>query len=68
MTNRAHPSFKTAKRVCVICGKALRRLPNGQNETTYGFRGVLQWNGYPRDADKAHPTCVKELGSKPKRE
>jgi len=60
MTERAHPAFKTTTRVCAICGKALRRLPNGQNETTYGFRSSLIRNGIK--GDKAHPTCVKELG------
>ena len=60
---KAHPAFKTATRVCAICGKALRKLPNGQNETTYGFRSILGVNGYPKEADKAHPKCVKELGS-----
>lgn len=57
-----HPAFKTAKRICAICGKALRKNKAGQYETTYGFHTQLQRMGIPWPADKAHPTCVKEYG------
>lgn len=68
MAEKAHPAFKTTPRVCAICGKALRRLPNGKNETTYGFSNVLTRNGIRKPdggrADKAHPSCVRKLGER----
>ena len=54
-----HPAFRNAKRVCVICGKALRKTSGG-TETTYGYHSTLQRLGYPWPADKAHPSCVRE--------
>ena len=57
---KMHPAFKTTTRVCAICNKALRRLPNGSYDTTYGFAGILRRNGIK--GDKAHSSCVKELG------
>lgn len=55
-----HPAFKTTKRVCVICGKALRKVGN-TIETTYGYRTMLRINGI--EGDKAHPSCIASLGA-----
>lgn len=56
---KTHPAFRSTKRVCVICGKALRKTSGG-TETTYGYHTMLQMLGYPWPADKAHPSCVRE--------
>ncbi len=57
-----HPAFTSTKRVCAICGKALRKLPDGSTDTTHGFHTILRLNGIK--GDKAHPSCVRELGTK----
>lgn len=68
----ARKAFATTMRVCAICGKAHRRAADGSIEPTYGFAGVLAHNGIKRPdgtrADKAHPSCVKELAKKPERD
>jgi hypothetical protein len=59
-----HPAFAKTTRLCCICGKALRQHRQTV-ETTYGFKTILAKMGFQDRGfgfDKAHPSCVMELG------